>query len=107
MALFASFTVIGAGLVALCYAPFWAGLRTFTGLGQQLRPLYYNGSLVQFIAAPLELFVTPSEYPALDKTVRLIFYLAFFIYAFVQARYLWLRGRDIELQDVITASAQV
>ena len=107
VALIASFTVIGAGLVALCYAPFWAGLRTFTGLGQQLRPLYYNGSLVQFIAAPLELFVTPSEYPALDKTVRLIFYLAFFIYAFVQARCLWLRGRDIELQDVITASARV
>jgi 4-amino-4-deoxy-L-arabinose transferase-like glycosyltransferase len=106
-ALFASFTVIGAGLVALCYAPFWAGLRTFTGLGQQLRPLYYNGSLVQFIAAPLELFVTQSEYPALDKTVRLVFYLAFFIYAFVQARYLWLRGRDIELRDVITASARV
>jgi 4-amino-4-deoxy-L-arabinose transferase-like glycosyltransferase len=107
LALFASFTVIGAGMVALCYAPFWVGIRTFTGLGQQLRPLYYNGSLVQFIAAPLELFVAPSEYPALDKTVRMVFYLAFFIYAFVQARALWLRGRDVALQDVITASAKV
>lgn len=107
MALLASFTLIGATLVAICYAPFWAGLRTFTGLGQQLRPLYYNGSLVQFVAAPLELFVSPSEYPALDKTVRLIFYLGFFLYAYSQARLLWLRGRDIELQDVLTASARV
>jgi alpha-1,6-mannosyltransferase len=107
MALLASFTVIGAGLVALCYAPFWAGPGTFTGLGQQLRPLYYNGSLVQFIAAPLELLVAPAEYPALDKTVRLVFYLVFFIYAFTQARRLWQRGRDIALPDVITASARV
>lgn len=99
--------VIGATITAAAYAPYWAGIETFTGLGQQLRPLYYNGSIVQFITAPLELFVEPSQYPALDKTVRLVFYALFVIYAAIQARRLWTLGVEAKLQDLITAGAKI
>ncbi|HEX9039293.1 MAG TPA: glycosyltransferase 87 family protein [Ktedonobacterales bacterium] len=99
--------VIGATIAVAAYAPYWDGLQTFTGLGQQLRPLYYNGSIVQFITAPLELFVQPSHYAALDKTVRLVFYALFVIYATIQAQRLWILGAQAEIQDVITAAAKV
>ncbi|HEX6820133.1 MAG TPA: glycosyltransferase family 39 protein [Ktedonobacterales bacterium] len=105
--LLASAACTSAALFAVCYAPFWAGMRTFTGLGQQLRPLYYNGSIVQFVAAPIELMVPLSQYPALDKTVRLVFYIAFGVYTLVQSRRLWLLGAQADLRDVITASAKV
>lgn len=99
--------VIGAAITAAAYAPYWVGVRTFTGLGQQLRPLYYNGSIVQFITAPLELFVQPAQYPALDKTVRLVFYALFIIYAAIQTRRLWMLGVDADLPDLITAAAKI
>jgi hypothetical protein len=105
--LLASATVVGGVLVALCYAPFWDGMRTFTGLGQQLRPLYYNGSLVQFVAAPLEAVLPPSQYLALDKTVRLAFYVVFALYGVLQTRRLWQLGPAIEVRDVITAAAKI
>ena len=105
--LLASALVTAIVLVGACYAPFWVGLRTFTGLGQQLRPLYYNGSIVQFVAAPIELLVPLSQYPALDKTVRLVFYFAFGVYTLLQTRRLWMRGAQADLGDVITASSKV
>lgn len=107
VSLLASVTVIGATLVAVCYAPFWEGPRTFTGLGQQLRPLYYNGSIVQFIAAPLELLVAPNQYPALDKTVRLVFYFLFGVYAFLQVRKLWLLGQRVTIEDIVSSAANI
>src|SRR5262249_48191839 len=98
---------VGLILVALCYAPFWAGLKTFTGLGQQLRPLYYNGSVVGFFAAPLALLVAPAQQSALDKTIRLMFYALFFIYTYLQAQRLWFLGPRADLRHVITAAAKV
>ncbi len=99
--------VIGATLVVIFYAPFWDGVRTFDGLGQQLRPLYYNSSIVQFITAPLELLVQPAQYPALDKTVRLVFYALFIIYAAIQTHRLWVLGPLADIRDLLTAAAKV
>lgn len=98
---------IGGLLVIGCYAPFWDGLKTFSGLEQQVRPLYYNGSLAQFIATPLEFFVPASHYAALDKTVRLVFYAAFAGYTALQTHRLWLRGPAATMRDVVTAGAKV
>src|SRR5258708_8338078 len=100
-------SAIGLALVAVCYAPFWAGLQTFTGLGQQIRPLYYNSSIVGFFAAPLEQLVSPAEQPALDKTIRLICYVVFACYTYLQVQRLWVLGRQGTLRSVITAAAKV
>lgn len=105
--LLGSAALIGGALVAVFYAPFWAGLHTFTGLGQQLRPLYYNSSVVSFLTAPLRLFVPVSQYPALDKTVRLVFYALFGTYTLIQVHRLWTRGPAATILDVITAAAKV
>lgn len=105
--LLAGATLIGAALVAIFYAPFWDGIRTFDGLGQQLRPLYYNSSIVQFVTAPLELLVQPAQYPALDKTVRLVFYAGFVLYAGIQTHRLWVLGPLADIRDLITAAAKV
>ncbi|HKW23128.1 MAG TPA: glycosyltransferase 87 family protein [Ktedonobacterales bacterium] len=105
--LLASATVIGLVMVVAFYAPYWDGFATFTGLGQQLRPLYYNGSIVGIIAAPLQIFVPSSQWPALDKTVRLVFYSLFGLYAFFQIRRLWSLRDQSDLRDVITASAKL
>ncbi|HEU4784059.1 MAG TPA: glycosyltransferase 87 family protein [Ktedonobacterales bacterium] len=105
--LLASVTVIGLVMVVAFYAPYWDGFATFTGLGQQLRPLYYNGSIVGIIAAPLQIFVPSSQWPALDKTVRLVFYSLFGLYAFFQIRRLWSLRDQSDLRDVITASAKL
>ncbi|HEX8995056.1 MAG TPA: glycosyltransferase 87 family protein [Ktedonobacterales bacterium] len=107
MRLLAETLFIGLALVVLFYAPFWEGIKTFNGLGQQLRPLYYNSSIVQFITAPLELLVQPAQYPALDKTVRLVFYALFIIYAGIQTHRLWVLGPQADLRDLLTASAKV
>ncbi len=98
---------IGAALVVVFYAPFWDGIRTFDGLGQQLRPLYYNSSIVQFFTAPLELLVQPAQYPALDKTVRLVFYSLFALYAALQTHRLWVLGPQADIRDLLTAAAKV
>lgn len=105
--LLASVTVIGLVLIVAFYAPFWVGFDTFKGLGQQLRPLYYNGSIVGILAAPLQIFVPSSQWPALDKTVRLVFYVLFGLYAFVQIRRLWALSEQSDMRDVITASAKI
>jgi 4-amino-4-deoxy-L-arabinose transferase-like glycosyltransferase len=100
-------TVIGLTMVMLCYAPFWVGLRTFSGLGNQLRPLYYNGSIVAFITAPLKVLVQPEQWEPLDKTVRLVFYTLFGVYTLLQVRRLWMLGPASNLRDVITAAAKI
>ena len=105
--LLAQATVIGATLVVVFYAPFWDGIKTFNGLGQQLRPLYYNSSIVQFITAPLELLVQPAQYPALDKTVRLVFYALFILYAAIQTQRLWVLGPLADIRDLLTAAAKI
>ena len=105
--LLAGATLSGAVLVVVFYAPFWDGLKTFNGLGQQLRPLYYNSSIVQFITAPLELLVQPAQYPALDKTVRLVFYAIFILYAAIQTHRLWVLGPLADIRDLLTAAAKI
>ncbi|HLY29970.1 MAG TPA: polyprenol phosphomannose-dependent alpha 1,6 mannosyltransferase MptB, partial [Ktedonobacterales bacterium] len=105
--LIAEATLIGGVMTIACYAPFWEGLQTFTGLGQQLRPLYYNDSVVAFVTGPLQLLVPANEITALDKTVRLVFYTLFAIYTTIQAYRLWLLGPHADLQDFITAAAKV
>lgn len=105
--LLAQVSLIGAVLVVLCYAPFWRGLETFKGLGTQLQPLYYNGSLVGFFTAPLRLFVPTNEYSALDKTVRLVFYTLFAVYTYLQVQRLWFLGAACTMRDIITAAAKI
>ncbi|HUY75904.1 MAG TPA: hypothetical protein VMV29_03990, partial [Ktedonobacterales bacterium] len=105
--LIAGATVIGGALTIVCYAPFWVGLHTFTGLGSQLRPLYYNDSLAAFISGPLQLLVPASKLTALDKTVRLVFYALFALYVALQTHKLWTLGPRADLRDFITASAKV
>jgi hypothetical protein len=105
--LVAGASAIGLLLVAGFYLPFWDGLSTFAGVGQQLRPLYYNGSIVQFIVAPLELLVPSSAYTSLDKTVRLGFYAVFALYAGIQTYRLWSLGPRATLRDLITAAAKI
>jgi hypothetical protein len=105
--LMAGSTAIGALLVVGFYAPFWDGANTFAGLGQQIRPLYYNGSIVQFLVAPFELIVPPSRYAALDKTARLFFYAVFGLYTWLQTQRLWSKGPSATLRDVVTAGTKV
>ncbi|HEV2459618.1 MAG TPA: glycosyltransferase family 39 protein, partial [Ktedonobacterales bacterium] len=105
--LIASVTVIGAVLCAVAYAPFWHGIATFTGIGQQLRPLYYNSSIVGFISGPLQLIVPTSQDAALDMTLRLIFYAIFFTYAYFQTVRLWRVGPAVSIRDVVTAAAKI
>jgi hypothetical protein len=105
--LVASAAMLGAALLIAFYAPFWEGFRTFKGVGQQLRPLYYNGSLVQFVAAPLELLIPHSSYSSLDKTIRLVFYTIFGVYAWLQVHRLWLAGKQATLGDMVTGGAKV
>jgi hypothetical protein len=101
--LVAGAAAIGTLLAVGFYAPFWAGINTFAGLGQQVRPLYYNGSIVQFLVAPFELLVPPSRYTALDKTARLFFYTLFALYAWLQTHRLWTLGARATLRDLVTA----
>jgi glycosyl transferase family 87 len=98
--------MLSGALTIAFYAPFWEGFKTFTGVGQQLKPLYYNGSLVQFVAAPLELLVPLSHYPSLDKTIRLLFYAIFAVYAWLQVHRLWMAGKQATLRDLATAGAK-
>ena len=105
--LIGSATVIGLVLLVAFYAPFWAGINTFTGLGQQLRPLYYNSSIVGFISAPLQLLVPASKDAALDKTLRLVFYSLFFLYTYLQTQRLWILGKEATIRDVMTAAAKI
>ncbi|WIG60943.1 MAG: hypothetical protein OJF49_003691 [Ktedonobacterales bacterium] len=107
LALLTPVALIGLPLTILAYAPYWHGLSTFTGLGQQLRPLYYNSSIVGFISGPLQIVVPSSQDAALDKTLRLIFYALFFIYAYMQTTRLWSMGRKMTLHDVLTAAAKI
>lgn len=106
VSLLASVALIGAAMSVASYAPFWQGLTTFTGLGQQLRPLYYNSSIVAFITAPLQLIVPTSEYAALDKTVRLVCYLIFGTYCLLQMYHQW-RAPVLDPRDVVTAAAKI
>jgi hypothetical protein len=105
--LLAEVTLIGGVLVVICYAPFWDGLSTFTGLGQQLRPLYYNSSIVGFFTAPLQLLVSPAAYKPLDKTVRLVVYVIFGLYAYLQTQRLWMLGPSATVREVATAAAKI
>ncbi|HEX6121853.1 MAG TPA: glycosyltransferase family 39 protein, partial [Ktedonobacterales bacterium] len=105
--LLVSATLIGGAILALCYAPFWVGPHTFTGLGQQLRPLYYNNSIVNFITAPLQLIVPPKDFGALDKTVRLVCYTLFGAYVLVQLNRVWQGGRLTTMRELLTATAKV
>ncbi|HZU75573.1 MAG TPA: hypothetical protein VFA70_02345, partial [Dehalococcoidia bacterium] len=99
--------VLGVALVAAFYAPFWVGIKTFTGLGQQVRPLYYNGSIVGFFAAPLAQIFPSGTQAAFDKTVRLICYAVFGLYAYLQAQRLWVLGPRADLRHVINAAAKI
>ncbi len=99
--------LLGGVLVAVFYAPFWVGLKTFTGLGQQIRPLYYNSSIVGFFAAPLAQLVSADKQAAFDKTVRLICYTVFFAYAYFQVQRLWFLGPRSDMRHVITAAAKI
>jgi dolichyl-phosphate-mannose-protein mannosyltransferase/glycosyl transferase family 87 len=102
-----SAALIGIGLTAACYVPFWDGLHTFTGLGQQLRPLYYNSSIIGFVTGPFVLIVPAAHQASVDKTVRLIFYAIFAIYAYLQTQRLWVLGPAATLREVITAAAKI
>lgn len=107
-ALIAQVSLIGAVLVGMFYAPFWDGLHTFTGIGTQLRPLYYNSSLVGFFTAPLQIVITShAQQAALDKVIRMLFYALFAVYAYIQAQRLWMLGPQATLREVITASAKI
>src|SRR5262249_28842689 len=105
--LVAQCALLGLMLVALCYAPFWAGINTFTGLGQQLRPQYYNSSIVVFFAPPLAFWFPPPHHPALEKTIRLFFSALFFIYAYLQTQRLCFLGQRATLRHFITAAAKI
>ncbi len=106
--LLVSVFVIGLALVVAFYAPFWTGFKTFTGLSQQIQPLYYNGSIIGFLAGPLALLVpTHAEQAALDKVIRLVCYAMFAGYIIIQVRRLWLRGPTSDVRDVITAGAKL
>ncbi|HEX8033035.1 MAG TPA: glycosyltransferase family 39 protein [Ktedonobacterales bacterium] len=105
--LLAQSALIGIVLVAVAYAPFWDGFNTFLGLTQQIRPRYYNSSLVGFFSGPVQAIMSPGEYEAFDKTVRLVVYVFFAIYAYIQTRGLWQRGESATIRDVITAAAKI
>src|SRR5260370_10052195 len=102
-----SAALIGIGLTAACYAPFWDGLNTFTGLGQQLRPLYYNSSIIGFVTGPFVLIVPTAHQASVDKTVRLIFYAIFAIYAYLQTQRLWVLGPAGPPREAVTAAAKI
>lgn len=105
--LLAQSAVIGIALMVAAYAPFWEGINTFTGLAQQIRPRYYNSSLVGFFSGPVQAILSPGKYEAFDKTVRLVVYVFFAIYTYLLTRRLWQRGASATIRDVITAAAKI
>src|SRR6185437_13564230 len=71
--------IFGAGgaaaivMASIFYAPFWVGLKTFTGLGQQLGATYFNGSIAGLVDAALQFAVSSgAKAAALASAIRLM-----------------------------------
>jgi len=102
---------IGGGLTIavaiICYAPFWAGLKTFTGLGQQLGATYFFISLTQLIFyGATALFPTlPSA--GIGSALRAIFYTIFFLYVLYETGQLFRRGPAVTVVHLVQAAGKV
>ncbi|HKD76681.1 MAG TPA: hypothetical protein VKB76_14350, partial [Ktedonobacterales bacterium] len=73
-------TIFGGGgaisllLIAICYAPFWAGVKTFTGLGKQLGVANFTTSPTQLVFTAARLLLPGVDQSLVGSAVRFLFY---------------------------------
>jgi alpha-1,6-mannosyltransferase len=105
LAIFGGGGAISLGIAAVCYAPFWVGLKTFTGLGQQLGATYFNASLASIFNAALQFTTTSSNgSSALASAIRLLLYLIFAAYLVYQTWRLAQRGSSATVMHLALAA---
>ena len=98
---------ISVALAALCYGPFWVGLKTFTGLTQQLGATYFNASLAQVVYAGA-LWLTPGlKEASVGSAVRLVFYAIFAVYTLWETGWLLRIGPDVTIKDLAQSAGKV
>ena len=100
---------VSVAIAAVCYAPFWVGFKTFTGLGQQLGATYFNGSIAGTLYAALQWTASGSanSSSSLGSAIRLSLYAIYGAYVAWQVRHLWLRGSGATVQLLAQLSGKV
>jgi hypothetical protein len=96
-------------IAAICYAHFWVGFKTFTGLGQQLGATYFNGSIAGTLYAALQFTSSGSVQASssLGSAIRLSLYLIYGLYVAWQVRHLWLRGSQATVAMLAQLSGKI
>jgi alpha-1,6-mannosyltransferase len=84
---------ISVALAVICYGPFWVGLKTFTGLGQQLGATYFNGSIAELLYAALEWTAPAAHAASVGSAIRYSLYAVFVVYVIWQTMHVLERGR--------------
>lgn len=98
---------LSIAIAAVCYAPFWVGFKTFTGLGQQLGATYFNGSIAELIFAALQWGAPGPKSSGLGSAIRLLLYGIYLAYLAIQTRYLWQRGRAVTVAVLAQMAGKV
>ncbi len=98
---------ISVALAVICYAPFWVGFKTFTGLGQQLGATYFNGSLAGLIYAALQWSATGAHAASLGAAIRYSLYAVFAAYVVWQTGLTLRRGHGASVTLLAQMSGKV
>lgn len=96
--------LISIGIAIAAYAPFWAGLKSFTGLGQQLGATYFFISPIQFVFYGVQAIAPQLPAASTGSALRFIFYGVFAIYALSQAVAILQHGPQVRLVHLIHAA---
>ncbi len=106
-------TIFGGGgaislaLIAVCYAPFWAGVKTFTGLGKQLGVGNFTTSPTQIVYDIAQVLLPGVDPSLTGSAVRFLFYVLFAAYVIWKTLRLLQLGPNVTVADLITDSGKV
>lgn len=98
---------LSIAIAAVCYAPFWVGFKTFTGLGQQLGATYFNGSIAELIFAALQWGAPGPKSSGLGSAIRLLLYAIYVVYLAIQTHNLWGKGRAVTVAVLAQMAGKV
>jgi ABC-type multidrug transport system fused ATPase/permease subunit len=108
LAIFGGGGAISVAIAVMCFAPFWVGLKTFTGLGQQLGATYFNASIASVLYAMLQFStMSAARSSSLASAIRLMLYLIFAAYLAYQTWRLARRGSSATIMHLALASGSV
>jgi hypothetical protein len=105
--MFGGSAAISLGLLVACYAPFWAGLKTFTGLSQQLGSTYYFLSPTQFIFYGIQALLPNLSPTGTGSAVHVLFYGILFIYTLGETWRLLRIGSRVTLAALAQSAGRV